>query len=75
MVEVYFDILPDSSGWVCMVDGRWQHARYASFHEAESAGRRFAAKTEDGRKVVIRRQDLTGRLRALRAPHERHLED
>jgi|GEM_PF-4409607 hypothetical protein len=64
MNEVYFDILPHTNGWVCLVNGR-QHARYTCFHLAESAGRRFAATPEEGRKVVLRRQDLSGQLRLM----------
>ncbi|MCL6706322.1 hypothetical protein M8R20_04865 [Pseudomonas sp. R2.Fl] len=64
MSEVYFDILPHTNGWVCLVNGR-QHSRYTSFHLAESAGRRFAATPGVGRKVVLRRQDLSGQLRLI----------
>lgn len=64
MSEVYFDILPHSSGWVCLVNGR-QQARYSSFHLAESAGRRFAATPGTGRRVVLRRLDLAGRLQPM----------
>jgi len=64
MNEIYFDIVAHSSGWTCLVNGR-QFARFPSFHQAESEGRRFAASPRHRDAVVVRRQEACGRLKRI----------
>lgn len=65
MTEVYCDILPHSTGWIFLAAGSNSPA-YPSYGLALEAARRYRDAVEDAKtRIVIREQDLRGRMRQV----------
>ncbi|MCM2476280.1 hypothetical protein HGO38_22715 [Rhizobium sp. CG5] len=69
MTELYCDILPRPNGWIFLLDGT-QSPVYPSHRLAVEAARAKADQIRDKKgAIVLRQQDLTGRMRKLSSGH------
>lgn len=65
MTEFYCDILPRPNGWIFRLDGT-QSPVYPSHRLAVEAAKAHADQIRDKKgAIVLRQQDLTGRMRKL----------
>lgn len=65
MTEFYCDILPRPNGWIFLIDGT-QSPVYPSHRLAVEAAQTHADQIHDKMgAIVLRQQDLTGRMRKL----------
>ena len=65
-MEKCFDIIPHSSGWIYVLDGK-ASASYPSYSLALKAARLHALRETDTlRRIVFRRQELNGQMIAVK---------